>query len=145
VVESPPSPKGGVRYYEFLLCPLWGLGGLSSSNPQKNLDNSLSHNRTVSTKRNETGPMDKLNEIANALANIDDPQLIENFLKSILTDNEARDISSRWELVKLLDQGMSQRKIADKLKLSLCKITRGSKELKKENSAFKKVIRDYLD
>jgi TrpR family trp operon transcriptional repressor len=89
--------------------------------------------------------MDKLNEIANALANIDDPQLIENFLKSILTDNEARDISSRWELVKLLDQGMSQRKIADKLKLSLCKITRGSKELKKENSAFKKVIRDYLD
>ncbi len=89
--------------------------------------------------------MYKLNEIAESLSKIDDPALIENFLKSILTDNEARDISSRWELVKLLDKGMSQRKIADKLKLSLCKITRGSKELKKENSAFKKVIRDYLE
>ncbi len=89
--------------------------------------------------------MYKLNEIAKSLSKIDDPALIENFLKSILTDNEAKDISSRWELVKLLDRGMSQRKIADKLKLSLCKITRGSKELKKENSAFKQVIRDFLD
>lgn len=89
--------------------------------------------------------MYKLNEIAKSLSQIDDPALIEDFLKSILTDNEAKDISSRWELVKLLDRGMSQRKIADKLKLSLCKITRGSKELKKENSAFKQVIRDYLD
>jgi TrpR family transcriptional regulator, trp operon repressor len=88
---------------------------------------------------------DKLNEIAEALSKINDPSLIEEFLKSILTDNEVKDISSRWELVKLLDRGLSQRKIADKLKLSLCKITRGSKELKKENSAFKKVIRDYLE
>jgi TrpR family transcriptional regulator, trp operon repressor len=88
---------------------------------------------------------DKLNEIAKALSKINDPSLIEEFLKSILTDNEVKDISSRWELVKLLDRGLSQRKIADKLKLSLCKITRGSKELKKENSAFKKVIRDYLE
>jgi TrpR family transcriptional regulator, trp operon repressor len=88
---------------------------------------------------------DKLNEIAKALSKINDPSLIEEFLKSILTDNEVKDISSRWELVKLLDRGLSQRKIADKLKLSLCKITRGSKELKKENSAFRKVIRDYLE
>ncbi len=89
--------------------------------------------------------MYKLDEIAQAISRIDDPLLLEEFLNSILTRNEARDISSRWELVKLLDRGLSQRKIADELKLSLCKITRGSKELKKENSAFKKVIRDYLD
>lgn len=88
--------------------------------------------------------MYKLDEIASSLSKIDDAGLIEEFLKSILTENEVKDISSRWELVKLLDKGLSQRKIVDELKLSLCKITRGSKELKKRDSAFKKVIRNYL-
>jgi TrpR family trp operon transcriptional repressor len=49
-------------------------------------------------------------------------------------------ISSRWEIVKRLNKGISQRKIAKELHLSLCKITRGSKELKKLNSPMKKMI-----
>lgn len=85
--------------------------------------------------------MNRINEMARVLAEIDDPKLIENFLNSILTPGEAKDISSRWELVKRLDMGMSQRTIAKELHLSLCKITRGSKELKKKNSALKQVIR----
>jgi TrpR family trp operon transcriptional repressor len=89
--------------------------------------------------------MDKTKEIAYVLAGTDDPQLIEEFLNSILTPNEIKDISSRWELVKLLDNGVSQRKIAENLHLSLCKITRGSKELKKKNSAFKKLIHKVKD
>jgi len=84
--------------------------------------------------------MDKIKEIANVLAKTDDPDLIQEFINSILTPKEIQDISSRWELVKLLDDGMSQRKIARELNLSLCKITRGSRELRKENSAFKKLI-----
>ena len=82
-------------------------------------------------------------EICNILSTIDDKAIIADFFESILTPKELEDISSRWEVVKLLDQGMSQRKIAKKLGLSLCKITRGSKELKKENSAFKKVLEEY--
>jgi len=35
---------------------------------------------------------------------------------------------------------MAQRKIAEELGLSLCKITRGSRELKKEGSAFKALL-----
>lgn len=79
-----------------------------------------------------------------ALAGIDDPRLIEGFLRQILTPKEIRDLSSRWELVKLLEKGVSQRKIARDLHLSLCKITRGAKELKKKNSALKKIIRDLI-
>lgn len=82
----------------------------------------------------------KLNEIARTLASIEDPQVIEDFLNSILTEKEVFDISSRWELVKYLDEGISQRNIASDLGLSLCKITRGSKELHKNHSAFKKVL-----
>jgi TrpR family trp operon transcriptional repressor len=81
-----------------------------------------------------------IKELSVSLAATDNPDLIEDFLKSILTPNELKEVSSRWELVKQIDDGTSQRKIADNLGLSLCKITRGSKELKKEESSFKIMI-----
>ena len=80
-------------------------------------------------------------EISQYLAQADSPETIEDFLSSILTPAELETVASRWELVKLLDQGVSQRTIARELHLSLCKITRGSKELKKENSVLKKAIK----
>lgn len=86
--------------------------------------------------------MKNIKAIAQVLSKIDDQKLIEEFLLSILTKRELEDLSSRWELVKLLDKGISQRKIAKDLHLSLCKITRGSKELKKENSALKRIIKE---
>ena len=87
--------------------------------------------------------MDKLKEISIVLSITEDSRVIEKFLKSLFTDKEINEISSRWELVKLLNDGMSQRKIAEKLGLSLCKITRGSKELKKKPSAFKAMIEKH--
>jgi TrpR family trp operon transcriptional repressor len=84
--------------------------------------------------------MDNIREIATILSNLDNPRVIEKFLRSILTSNEIETISSRWEIVKRIDQGISQRKIANDLHLSLCKITRGSRELKKSNSVLKKII-----
>lgn len=82
-------------------------------------------------------------EISQALAGTSDATLIDDFLLSILTPNEVENISTRWELVKLLEQGISQRKIAERLGLSLCKITRGSKELKKADSAFARMLQTY--
>jgi len=87
--------------------------------------------------------MDKIEEIAEALTHLRDTGLIDRFLREILTPRELHDISARWELVKRLDRGDSQRLVASELGLSLCKITRGSRELKKEDSALKKVIRYY--
>ena len=89
--------------------------------------------------------MDRIEEIALVLANSDDPNQIAEFLRSILTENEVKEVSSRWELVKLLNEGMSQRKISEKLGLSLCKITRGSRELKKNPSYFKQMIDKHSD
>jgi TrpR family transcriptional regulator, trp operon repressor len=82
----------------------------------------------------------KIDEIAKVLATVKDEKQIEAFLKSIFISKVITDISSRWELVKMLDQGFSQRHIAQELGLSLCKITRGSRELKKKNSPFKYFI-----
>lgn len=84
-----------------------------------------------------------LQEIASVLARLEDEKLIEDFLEGILTPNEIEEVSSRWELVKLLEQGDSQRTISQKLGLSLCKITRGSRELKKKNSGIKRFLNEY--
>jgi len=84
-----------------------------------------------------------LNELSHALAQAEDPELIKAFLESLLTENEVNDISSRWTLVRLIERGMSQRSISRELGLSLCKITRGSRELKKDDSPFAQMIRLY--
>jgi TrpR family trp operon transcriptional repressor len=89
---------------------------------------------------NTSQEMNAIEQIAGILATIQDRKLIRDFLVCILTKYEIKEIAGRWELVKLLNGGMSQRKIADQLGMSLCKITRGSKELKKPDSAFKTVL-----
>lgn len=81
-----------------------------------------------------------LHEMSLTLAKTNNADLIEEFLPCLLTQNELQEVASRWALVKMIDQGISQRKISQELGLSLCKITRGSKELKKENSPFKRMI-----
>jgi len=85
-----------------------------------------------------------MNELCRALSLAHDPRLIGEFLACLLTPTELREVSSRWALVREIDAGTTQREIARKMGLSLCKITRGSKELKKENSPFKKMIDIYL-
>ena len=95
---------------------------------------------TVTIDRNTV--MDKnIREVSELLAFTKDPKEIRNFFESILTLKELKDIGSRWELVKRLDQGEAQRKIARDLHLSLCKITRGSKELKKKNAVLKRFMK----
>ncbi|MBN1533503.1 MAG: helix-turn-helix domain-containing protein [Spirochaetes bacterium] len=89
--------------------------------------------------------MNRFREIAAVLADTDDEKLIERFLSSFLTPKELNELSLRWELVKMLDRGMTQRKIAERLGISLCKITRGSRELKKNPSYFKLMIDRFYE
>lgn len=86
-----------------------------------------------------------LTELAGALALCQDEKKIENFLKSILTPSEVQEVTSRWALVQRIYQGVPQRQISRELGLSLCKITRGSRELKKEQSAFRDMMELYLN
>jgi TrpR family trp operon transcriptional repressor len=83
---------------------------------------------------------ENLVQLAAVLGKTKDPVLIEDFLRCLLTPAETADIAARWALVKALDAHVPQREIARTLGLSLCKITRGSRELKKPNSAFRKML-----
>ncbi|AEJ20751.1 Trp family transcriptional regulator [Gracilinema caldarium] len=88
-----------------------------------------------------------LKELSRTLAATSDAELIADFLRSLLTPSETADIAARWALVKALDNKIPQREIASTLGLSLCKITRGSRELKKPDSPFRKMLHilDNLD
>ena len=81
-----------------------------------------------------------LKEMAHTLAGEKDSSLIEDFLYCLLIKAEIAEIAGRWALVKALQQKKSQREIAKDLGISLCKITRGSRELKKPNSAFIRIM-----
>lgn len=83
---------------------------------------------------------ENLGEMAATLAATGDPVLIEEFLYSLLTKAEADEIAKRWALVKRIAEGVPQRTIASELGLSLCKITRGSRELKKADSPFRRML-----
>ena len=83
---------------------------------------------------------ENLVELADALARTGDSRLVKDFLHCLLTPAELADIAARWALVKALKQKTPQRVIARDLGISLCKITRGSRELKKPNSAFQRII-----
>jgi TrpR family trp operon transcriptional repressor len=87
---------------------------------------------------------EQITELCKVLAGTKDRELLESFFYCLLTPAETADIASRWALVKALREGKTQREIARNLGVSLCKITRGSRELKKPDSAFRRIY-EILD
>jgi TrpR family trp operon transcriptional repressor len=83
---------------------------------------------------------ENIKELAWVLANTEDSELIIGFLEELLTPSEIADIAARWALVKELKAKKPHREIAKNLGISLCKITRGSRELKKPDSVFQKFL-----
>ena len=81
-------------------------------------------------------------DIAVVLADLNNRNSIRHVLDALLTPSEKARIGLRWRLVGMLAAGVPQRVIAKRLGISLCKITRGSKELKLK-PAFRKIVADY--
>jgi len=67
------------------------------------------------------------------------------FLQELLSEKEMEHVVCRWRLMKDLYKGETQRFIAKKYGISLCKITRGAKVLKDEGSISLKLIKDLED
>lgn len=82
-------------------------------------------------------------DMADVLAGLNCRHAVRNFLDALLTPQEQARINLRWRLVCLLAAGLPQRVIARKLGVSLCKITRGSKELK-IRPLFRKIVADNV-
>lgn len=62
-------------------------------------------------------------------------------LEDILTPQELESVAERWQLVQELHKGTPQRDIAKKLKISISKITRGSRALQYGSGGFAHFIK----
>ena len=87
--------------------------------------------------RNKPG---KISDFAHFLSSLKSDSEIVDFMTEILTEAELETLSKRWQIVNLLKDGKTQREIAEKLQVSLCKVTRGAKILKNKNSVITKYL-----
>lgn len=84
-------------------------------------------------------------DIISILLSIDNEEDMEALLDDLLTDKEILDIIDRFLVLDDLYRGKSQRNIASNRKMSLCKITRGSKMLKKKDGFMRRLLSSKYD
>jgi TrpR family trp operon transcriptional repressor len=89
--------------------------------------------------------MKDLKELIEVFARVDSTEKMQKLFEELFTMKEKYDFALRWRLLKDLDKKIPQREIAQNLGISLCKITRGSKILKSEDSIVKDLIQEYRD
>lgn len=80
---------------------------------------------------------DFLKDLAKEFLRIKSQKEMEEFLVALLTPQEVDAIPKRLQIVKMLKNGVTQRKVAERLGIGIATVTRGSKELKKNR--FKNV------
>ena len=68
--------------------------------------------------------------LVNHLLAQNSPQEMEEALRNLLTPGELLDVANRLQIFELLEQGVPQRKIAEKLGVGIATVTRGSNAMK---------------
>ncbi len=76
-------------------------------------------------------------ELYRLFAAVSTEEEAQMLLQDILTPQELESVAERWQLIRELAKGTPQRMIAEKLQLSISKITRGSRMLQYGTGAFK--------
>ena len=88
--------------------------------------------------------MSSKKELIEAFCRINKPSVMKKFMSEIFTPAEIDDFVLRWRLMSMLLDSVPQRKIAAKLGISTCKITRGSRVLKTGNSVTERILKDKI-
>lgn len=70
-----------------------------------------------------------LNELSDEFLKLKTSNEIASFLEALLTPKEIREIPKRLQIIKLLKRGLSHRDVAEKLKVGIATVSRGSREL----------------
>lgn len=70
-----------------------------------------------------------------------DKNLLNDFIKDILTPREFDNIGVRWQIVKRLAKGEHHQSIAEDLHLGVSTVTRGSREMRKRDGGFRRALK----
>ena len=84
-------------------------------------------------------------DILSVISSIDDKERLRSLFDDLFTEAEISDFVLRWLLMDDLKRGKSQRDIAKNRNISLCKITRGSKMLKKKDGYVRRRLSERYD
>ena len=92
----------------------------------------------------EYDEMSSVKELVEVFCRIDKPSTMRKFFSEIFTPAEIDDFVLRWRPMRMLLDGVPQRKIASSLGISTCKVTRGSKVLRTGNSVTERILKDKI-
>ena len=81
-------------------------------------------------------PTSHLNELYTLVSSVTSDAEAKLLLTDLLTPNELQALAERWQLVKMLAAGKTQRDIAASLSVSISKVTRGSACLQRSGGGF---------
>lgn len=86
-------------------------------------------------------PKQHYRDLYELFAAVENNKEAEMLLTDILTPQEIESLAERWQIVQELAKGSSQRDIAQKLNLSISKVTRGSRVMKYGTGAFARFMK----
>ena len=86
-------------------------------------------------------PSHQLRDLYALFASVHSDKEAKLLLEDILTPQEIASLAERWQLIRELDKGTSQRDIAEKLGISISKITRGSRMLQYGEGGFRHFLK----
>ncbi|MCB9688181.1 MAG: helix-turn-helix domain-containing protein [Alphaproteobacteria bacterium] len=69
-------------------------------------------------------------DLLKVLADTTDPAELATLLSDLLTPAEIVALAERWQIVRLLNQGMPQRAVAEELQCSVTTVSRGARQLR---------------
>lgn len=80
-------------------------------------------------------------ELIKVLVQIRNPKTMDAFLRDLLTPQEYQEVILRWQIVKQLEAGVSQRDIVKNLGVAVATVTRGARVLQNPHGAFVQRLR----
>lgn len=86
-------------------------------------------------------PVRHYKELCKLFASIENEKEADKLLQDILTPQEIDSVTERWQLIQELAKGTPQREVAEKLNVSISKITRGSRVLQYGSGGFVHFLR----
>lgn len=85
----------------------------------------------------------KIDDLMSAVLRISDMREARAFFRDLCTLDELKSLAERWEIARLLYQGLSYRKTAEKLKVSTTTVSRVALWLYSGKGGYLSVLKKY--
>lgn len=76
-------------------------------------------------------------DLLEVLATLQAPEDVSRVLQDLMSASEIQACRERWEIVKALDEGQTQREVRDRLGVSVTTVNRGNQQLKYGAGGFR--------